>query len=88
MVFSFAMTIQVRDLEHLAEDEIAKGHYKLVSPDGVMIYETQKLESREINQKHVEKMLQSFRNYFGNEIESGEARSSGKREYYVFKRSA
>lgn len=88
VVFSFAMTIQVRDLEHLDEDEIAKGHYKLVSPDGVMIYETQKLESREINQKHVEKMLQSFRNYFGNEIESGEARSSGKREYYVFKRSA
>ena len=95
VVFSFAMTIQVRDLEHLDEDEIAKGHYKLVSPDGVMIYETQKLDSSgrppsrsDRNQKHVEKMLQSFRNYFGNEIESGEARSSGKREYYVFKKEA
>ena len=60
-----------------------------------MIYETQKLDSSgrppsrsDRNQKHVEKMLQSFRNYFGNEIESGEARSSGKREYYVFKKEA
>ena len=88
VVFSFAMTIQVRDMQGLEENEIAKGHYKLVSPDGIMIYETQKLEDREINQEHVQRMLASFRNYFGNEIESGEARNSGKRRYYVFKKEA
>lgn len=88
VVFSFAMTIQVRDMQGLEENQIAKGHYKLVSPDGIMIYETQKLEEREINQEHVQRMLASFRSYFGNEIESGEARNSGKRRYYVFKKEA
>tara|TARA_R110000765_G_scaffold278211_1_gene376036 strand:+ start:251 stop:1411 length:1161 start_codon:yes stop_codon:yes gene_type:complete len=87
VVFSFAMTIQVRDIELLNEDEIAKGHYGLVKPGGVMIYETQKLENRPINQTHVNSMLIAFRNYFGNETTSGKARSNGKRKYYVFRRT-
>ena len=86
VVFSFAMTIQVRDVDKLNEDEIALGHYNLVKPGGIMIYETQKLESRPLNQSHVDKMLKAFRDRFGFEYKSGNARTSGKRQYYVFKR--
>ena len=86
VVFSFAMTIQVRDEDNMAESDIAKGHYDLTKPGGVMIYETQKLQSRPKNQDHVDKMLEAFRSNYGKEIETGEARQSGKRLYYVFKR--
>ena len=51
-----------------------------------MIYETQKLEGREMNQRHVDLMLPAFREKFGTEIKSGSARESGKRQYYVFKK--
>jgi len=86
VVFSFAMTIQVRDNDKLNEDQIAKGHYDLVKPDGIMIYETQKLEARPLNQKHVDKMLKAFRGQFGKETESGNGRKGGKRMYYIFKK--
>tara|TARA_B100000902_G_scaffold9955_1_gene12236 strand:+ start:459 stop:1508 length:1050 start_codon:yes stop_codon:yes gene_type:complete len=86
VVFSFAMTIQVRDEDNMAESDIAKGHYDLTKPGGVMIYETQKLQSRPKNQDHVDKMLEAFRSNYGKEIETGQARQSGKRLYYVFKR--
>ena len=86
VVFSFAMTIQVRDVDGLDESQIAKGHYDLVKPDGIMIYETQKVEGRPLNQAHVNKMLIAFREQFGKEIESGNARRSGKRMYYIFKK--
>ena len=75
-----------RDEDGLSESEIAKGHYEMTKPGGVMIYETQKLQSRPKNQDHVDKMLEAFRNNYGNEIETGQARQSGKRLYYVFKR--
>jgi hypothetical protein len=80
------MTIQVRDNDKLNEDQIAKGHYDLVKPDGIMIYETQKLEARPLNQKHVDKMLKAFRGQFGKETESGNGRKGGKRMYYIFKK--
>ena len=86
VVFSFAMTIQVRDVDGLDESQIAKGHYDLVKPDGIMIYETQKVEGRPLNQAHVNKMLIAFREQFGKEIESGNARRGGKRMYYIFKK--
>jgi len=86
VVFSFAMTIQVRDNDGLNEDEIAQRHYDLVKENGMMIYETQKLENRPLNQAHVDKMLKSFRDKFGNETSSGNARTSGKRKYYIFKK--
>ena len=86
VVFSFAMTIQVRDNDGLNEDEIAQRHYDLVKENGMMIYETQKLENRPLNQAHVDKMLKSFRDKFGNETSSGNARVSGKRKYYIFKK--
>ena len=73
VVFSFAMTIQVRDEDNMAESDIAKGHYDLTKPGGVMIYETQKLQSRPKNQDHVDKMLEAFRSNYGKEIETGEA---------------
>lgn len=86
VVFSFAMTIQVRDNDGLNEDEIAQRHYDLVKEKGMMIYETQKLEGRPLNQAHVDKMLTAFRSKFGNETSSGNARTSGKRKYYIFKK--
>ena len=86
VVFSFAMTIQVRDNDGLSEDQIANGHYKLVKDGGLMIYETQKLEGRPLNQAHVDKMLNAFRAKFGNETTSGNARVSGRRKYYIFKK--
>ena len=86
VVFSFAMTIQVRDNDGLNEDQIAKGHYDLVKEGGMMMYETQKLEGRPLNQNHVDKMLDAFRAKFGNETTSGNARVSGRRKYYIFKK--
>jgi hypothetical protein len=53
---------------------------------GIMIYETQKLEGRPLNQSHVDKMLIAFREKYGQEIKSGNARQSGKRLYYIFKK--
>lgn len=86
VVFSFAMTIQVRNVDGLNETQIADGHYNLIKSGGIMIYETQKLEGREMNQRHVDLMLPAFREKFGTEIKSGSARESGKRQYYVFKK--
>ena len=57
VVFSFAMTLQVRDFDELEEKDIAKAHYNLVKTEGVMIYESQKLEGREDNIQHVSKMV-------------------------------
>ena len=86
VVFSFAMTIQVRDNDKLDENEIANGHYQITKDGGIMIYETQKLEGRPLNQAHVDKMLLAFREKYGKEIKSGNARQSGKRLYYIFKK--
>ena len=86
VVFSFAMTIQVRDNDKLDENAIANGHYHMTKDGGIMIYETQKLEGRPLNQSHVDKMLSAFREKYGQEIKSGVARQSGKRLYYIFKK--
>ena len=53
---------------------------------GVFLFKTQKVEGRPLNQAHVNKMLIAFREQFGKEIESGNARRSGKRMYYIFKK--
>jgi 2-polyprenyl-3-methyl-5-hydroxy-6-metoxy-1,4-benzoquinol methylase len=86
VIFSFAMTIQVRDNDKLNENQIANGHYHMTKDGGIMIYETQKLEARPLNQSHVDKMLSAFRDKYGQEIKSGNARQSGKRLYYIFKK--
>ena len=86
VIFSFAMTIQVRDNDKLNENQIANGHYHMTKDGGIMIYETQKLEARPLNQSHVDKMLLAFREKYGQEIKSGNARQSGKRQYYIFKK--
>ena len=70
VVFSFAMTIQVRDNDGLSEHDIARGHHDLVKQNGIMIYETQKIQNRPLNQAHVDKMLTAFRMKFGKEIKS------------------
>ena len=84
VVFSFAMTMQVKEFDGLNEDCIAERHFNLVDNGGVMIYESQKLEERKENLKHVSGMVEGFRKYFGKEIENGSARTAGGRLYFVF----
>jgi hypothetical protein len=86
VVFSFAMTIQVFEVDGLSFDQIAHGHYELVKRGGVMIYETQKVENRPHNQKHVLTMLKAFYNIFGKWVEVGKGRRDGKRKYFIFKK--
>ena len=86
VVFSFAMTIQVKEFDHMTEDQIAEGHYWLTKPGGTMIYETQKVDNRQDNTVHVYRMLAEFTRCFGIAIESGNARGAGGRKYYVFQR--
>ena len=85
VVFSFAITREIRNNDKLNEDQIVKGHYDLVKPDGIVIYETHILEYVNM-QKHTDKMLTAFREQFGKEIESGNGRTRGKRMYYIFKK--
>ena len=44
VVFSFATTREIRNNDKLNEDQIAKGHYDLVKPNGILIYETHILD--------------------------------------------
>ena len=46
------------------------------------MHETQKLQDRPNNQEHTNRMLAAFRTKF-TEIDHGQARPSGKREYYL-----
>ena len=45
VVFSFATTGEIRNNDKLNEDQIAKGHYDLVKPNGILIYETHILDT-------------------------------------------
>jgi len=86
VVFSFATTAEIRNNDKLNEDQIVKGHYDLVKPDGIMIYETHILDEGSPRQIHTYEMLKAFREQFGEEIESGNGRKRGNRMYYIFKK--
>jgi len=85
IVLSLAVSIQLRDFGGLTEQEIVNAYHSLVAPDGILVHETQKLENRPNNQAHTEAMLAAFRTKFV-QIDHGQARPSGKREYYHFKK--
>ena len=61
------------------------GFYKICRNNGVVVHETQKLENRPNNQEHTEMMLAAFREKF-EEVKHGQARPSGNREYYHFRK--
>jgi len=83
LVLTFACTIQIKELDLMPEYEIARDHADLVAPGGYLIYETQKKDSRKINQMHVDQMLRNLKTYLGPAVDYGSARKGG-RMYYVF----
>ena len=85
IVLSLAVSIQLRDFGGLSEQEIVDGYHKICRNGGIVVHETQKLENRPNNQEHTEMMLTAFREKF-EEIEHGQARPSGNREYYHFRK--
>jgi 2-polyprenyl-3-methyl-5-hydroxy-6-metoxy-1,4-benzoquinol methylase len=85
ILLSLAVSIQLRDFGGLTEEEIVDGYYSLLAPGGIVVHETQKLENRPNNQQHTAAMLESFRARF-TQIDHGQARPSGQREYYHFKK--
>ena len=87
VLLSLAVSIQLRDFGGLTEQEIVDAYYSLLPVGGIVVHETQKLQDRPNNQAHTEQMLQAFRNRFV-EIEHGQARPGGKREYYHFRKEA
>ena len=87
VLLSLAVSIQLRDFGGLTEQEIVNGYYSLLPVGGIVVHETQKLENRPNNQEHTAAMIDAFKTKFV-QIEHGDARGSGKREYYHFRKEA
>lgn len=87
VLMSLAVSIQLRDFGGLTEQEIVDAYYEMLEPGGVVVHETQKLEARPNNQDHTNKMLAAFKTKF-TQVAHGQARPSGKREYYHFRKDA
>ena len=87
VLLSLAVSIQLRDFGGLTEQEIVNGYYSLLPVGGIVVHETQKLENRPNNQEHTTVMIDAFKTKFV-QIEHGDARGSGKREYYHFRKEA
>ena len=85
VILSLAVSIQLRDFGGLSEDQIVEAYWQLLAPGGIVVHETQKLQNRPNNIEHTDNMLRAFAKHF-TIIEKGQARSSGGREYYHFKR--
>jgi len=87
ILLSLAVSIQLRDFGGLNEQEIVDKYYDLLAPGGIVVHETQKLENRPNNIEHTNWMVEAFNKKF-TQIDHGEARPSGKREYYHFLKEA
>ena len=87
VLLSLAVSIQLRDFGGLTEQEIVNGYYSLLPVGGIVVHETQKLENRPNNQEHTAAMIDAFKTKFV-QVEHGDARGSGKREYYHFRKEA
>jgi 2-polyprenyl-3-methyl-5-hydroxy-6-metoxy-1,4-benzoquinol methylase len=86
VLLSLAVSIQLRDFGGLTEQEIVDRYYDLLAPGGIVVHETQKLENRPNNQTHTANMLAAFANKF-EQLAHGQARPSGRREYYHFRKA-
>jgi 2-polyprenyl-3-methyl-5-hydroxy-6-metoxy-1,4-benzoquinol methylase len=87
VLLSLAVSIQLRDFGGLTEQEIVNSYYSLLAPGGIVVHETQKLENRPNNIAHTNAMITAFKTKF-TQIDHGEARPGGKREYYHFQKVA
>ena len=85
IVLSLAVSIQLRDFGGLTEQEIVNAYHSLLAPGGIVVHETQKLENRPNNQAHTNAMISAFKTKF-TQIDHGQARPSGQREYYHFQK--
>ena len=85
ILLSLAVSIQLRDFGGLTEEQIVSKYYDLVAPGGIVVHETQKLENRPNNIEHTDAMIKAFKQKF-KQIDHGQARPSGKREYYHFQK--
>jgi len=85
VVYSFACTIQIEDIDLLDTDAIAEHYHRLVSENGMLIYETQKL-TKPRHRAHAERMIASFQNSFGKEIRIGRGRSRDTRTVHYFQK--
>jgi len=86
VIYSFAMTIQVADIDGMNTDSIAKEYYNLTAEDGVLIYETQKL-TKPRHKDHAMAMIASFRKMYGQEFKIGKGRSRDTRTVHYFLRA-
>lgn len=84
VVYSFAMTIQVEDIDLIDTAEIARLYKQLTAEDGILIYETQKLTKKR-HADHAARMIQGFRAQFGDEFHIGKGRSRDTRTVHYFK---
>jgi 2-polyprenyl-3-methyl-5-hydroxy-6-metoxy-1,4-benzoquinol methylase len=85
ILLSLAVSIQLRDFGGLNEQQIVDAYYSLLAPGGIVVHETQKLENRPNNQAHTNAMITAFKTKF-RQIDHGQARPSGQREYYHFQK--
>lgn len=85
ILLSLAVSIQLRDFGGLSEDQIVDYYYDMVAPGGIVVHETQKLENRPNNIDHTNKMITAFKTKF-KQIDHGQARPGGKREFYHFQK--
>lgn len=85
VLLSLAVSIQLRDFGGLTEQQIVDAYYNLLAPGGIVVHETQKLENRPNNQTHTNAMIAAFKTKF-KQIDHGQARPSGQREYYHFQK--
>ena len=86
VVYSFAMTIQVADIDLMDTDTIAKEYHDLTAEGGVLIYETQKL-SKPRHKDHAMAMIASFRKLYGQEFRTGKGRSRDTRTVHYFRKA-
>jgi 2-polyprenyl-3-methyl-5-hydroxy-6-metoxy-1,4-benzoquinol methylase len=87
ILLSLAVSIQLRDFGGLTEQQIVDAYYSLLAPGGIVCHETQKLENRPNNQTHTNAMITAFKTKFV-QLDHGQARPSGQREYYHFQKVA
>ena len=85
VLLSLAVSIQLRDFGGLTEQEIVNCYYSLLPMGGVVVHETQKLQNRPNNQAHTAAIVEAFKTKF-TETAHGQARSSGRRVYYHFRK--
>lgn len=85
VLLSLAVSIQLRDFGGLTEQQIVDAYYSLLAPGGIVVHETQKLENRPNNIAHTNAMITAFKTKFV-QLDHGQARPSGQREYYHFRK--